>query len=341
LSNPAKENTGVQLALVGPGRWGRILVESVQDISSSVTFTHAVARSPEKAESWCHSQGIALCDDLQTLLDNPTIDGFVLATPHSQHESQIVQLASAGKDLFCEKPIALTHQGAKTVVKAVTDAGVIFAPGHNRRFLPAVAQMKEMIDSGELGRILHVEGNMSSHVGFGEVYSPDMWRVAPGESPAGGLAAAGIHIIDLMIHLLGPINSLVAQSDRLVHKIDHDDTTTMMFRFQNRATGSLATMTATARNFRLQIFGDQGWLELRGEDELTWSPVHGERKFWNYSPVSMERLQLEAFASALETRAVYPIPLNEVINGLAVFEGVQDSLDSDHWVKLDTEELPG
>ncbi|MFK7996566.1 MAG: Gfo/Idh/MocA family protein [Granulosicoccus sp.] len=324
----------VRLALVGPGRWGRILVKSVQGVSSSVSFTHALARSPAKAATWCKDNGITLSDDLNSLLGNPDIDGFVLATPHSQHESQVVQFARAGKDIFCEKPIALTHKGACSVVDTVTKAGVIFAPGHNRRFLPAVAQMKAMIRGGDIGRILHVEGNMSSHVGFGEIYTPDMWRVAPGESPAGGLAAAGIHIIDLMIHLLGPITSVVAQSDRLVHEIDHDDTTTMMFRFQNRATGCLATMTATARNFRLQVFGEHGWLELRGENELSWSPVNGTGKIWNHPPVSMERLQLEAFASSIKTRVVYPVSLNEVINGLAAFEGVLASLDSGRWAGL-------
>lgn len=324
----------VRLALVGPGRWGRILVRSVQGLSESLIFTHAVARSPAKSADWCRTNNIVLSHDLETVLVNSDVDGIVLATPHSQHETQILQVARAGKDLFCEKPIALTHDGAKRAVRAVRDAGIVFAPGHNRRFLPAVERMKAMVTSGELGRILHVEGNMSSHVGFGEVYTSDLWRVAPGESPAGGLAAAGIHIIDLMIHLLGPITSVFAQSDRLVHEIDHDDTTAMMFRFRNRATGVLSTMTATARVMRLQVFGEKGWLELRGETDLTWSSVNGEATVWHFPPVSMERLQLEAFAAAIKSRSVYPIPLNDVINGLAVFEGVSTSLESGHCANL-------
>jgi predicted dehydrogenase len=323
-----------RLALVGPGRWGRILVASVQGLSDRVMFTHAVARSPDKALSWSKENDIVLSDDLASVLKDPEVDGIVLATPHSQHERQIVQVAAAGKDVFCEKPIALTHRGAKTAVDAVRRADVIFAPGHNRRFLPAVARMKSMIRSGDLGRILHVEGNMSSHVGFGEVYTPEIWRVAPGESPAGGLAAAGIHVIDLMIHLLGPIGSVIAISNRLVHQIDHDDVTTMMFRFENDATGTLATMTATARNFRLQVFGEKGWLELRGENDLTWTPVVGTPQTWHHAEVSMERAQLEAFATSIKTRSVYPVPLDDVINGRATFEGILESLESQSWASL-------
>jgi len=316
----------IRLALVGPGRWGRILVESVQGHSDTVVFTHAVARTPSKAAQWCAAQGIELGDELSVALADPKIDGIVLATPHSQHEDQILQVAQAGKDLFCEKPVTLTRAGAETVLRAVTDAGIIFAPGHNRRFLPALACMKDMIADGALGQILHVEGNMSSHVGFGEVYTPDMWRVAPGESPAGGLAAAGIHVIDSMIHLLGPIASLFAQSDRLVNEIDHDDTTSMLLRFHHGATGYVATMTATARIFRIQVFGEKGWLELSGQNQLTWMPVDGVAEVWTYPEVSTEKLQLEAFADAIKSRSAFPVPPDEVINGIAVFEGVSASL---------------
>lgn len=324
----------MRLALVGPGRWGRILVGSVQGISETVTFTHAVARSPDKAAQWCAEQGILQCEGLEAALSDPQIDGIVLATPHSQHKAQIMQAAKAGKDLFCEKPVALTLADAKAALQAVHEAGIVFAAGHNRRFLPAVAHMKTMIADGDLGTILHIEGNMSSHVGFGEIYTPDMWRLAPGESPAGGLGAAGIHVIDTMIHLLGPITSVFAQSDRLVHTIDHDDVTSMLLRFDRGATGYVTTMTATAPIFRLQVFGDKGWLELRGAHDLGWKPVEGAQQDWRYPDISTERRQLEAFADAIRTRAAYPIPPEDIINGIAVFEGVSASLTSDMRIEI-------
>ena len=323
-----------RLALVGPGRWGRILAKSVQGISKSVIFTQAVARSPAKAAGWCAAQGIALSDDLPTVLSDPQIDGVVLATPHSQHKDQIIQVAQAGKDLFCEKPIALTLADAKTALQKVKNEGIVFAAGHNRRFLPAVERMKTMIMSGDLGTILHIEGNMSSHVGFGEIYTSDMWRVAPGESPAGGLAAAGIHVIDTMIHLLGPVTSVVAQSDRLVHQIDHDDITSMLLQFDSRATGYVTTMTATAPIFRMQVFGDRGWLELRGTNDLIWKSVEGKHQEWSFPNISTERKQLEAFAEAIQSRGAFPISIEDIINGIAVFEGVLASLRLDQRITL-------
>jgi len=322
----------IRLALIGPGRWGRILVEAVQRASDAVTFTTAVARSPSKAVDWSARWGLELTTDYQAVLSDPDIDGIVLATPHSQHAEQIRLAAQSGKAIFCEKPVTLSRESVERAMGAVQSAGVVFAAGHNRRFLPAIARMKTMVSAGDLGTILHIEGNMSGHVGAR--YTPDMWRVDPMESPAGGLAGSGIHVIDAMIHLLGPIVAVTAQSDRLVHSIELDDTTNMLFRFENRATGYLTAMTATAPIFRLQVFGDKGWLELRGETELTWTPVTGTSETLRFPPVSTERLQLEAFATAIRGNAPYPISIEDVITGVTVFEGVSTSLAKGARVQL-------
>jgi predicted dehydrogenase len=322
----------IRLAIVGPGRWGRVLTESIQGISETVRFTHAVARSPAKAAAWCAAQDIQLSDNFDAILANADLDGVVLTTPHSQHAEQIAAAAAAGKNIFCDKPVTLTRASAEIAMQAVRASGVVFAAGHNRRFLPAVSRMKTMIAGGDLGRILHVEGNMSGHVGTR--YTSDMWRVDPVESPAGGLAGSGIHVIDTMIHLLGPIAAVTAQSDRLVHQVELDDTTSMLFRFESRATGYLTAMTATMPIFRIQVFGEKGGLELRGETDLTWTPVEGVRKSWVFPSVSTERLQLEAFASAISSGTSYSISLDDVVNGVAAFEAVSTSVASGVWVNL-------
>jgi predicted dehydrogenase len=327
-----KEKAMIRLAIVGPGRWGRVLTESVQGISEAVRFTHAVARSPAKAAAWCAAQDIQLSHNFDAILANADLDGVVLTTPHSQHAEQIAVGAAAGKNIFCDKPVTLTRASAEIAMQAVRASGVVFAAGHNRRFLPAVSRMKTMIAGGDLGRILHVEGNMSGHVGTR--YTSDMWRVDPVESPSGGLAGSGIHVIDTMIHLLGPIAAVTAQSDRLVHQVELDDTTSMLFRFENRATGYLTAMTATMPIFRIQVFGEKGGLELRGETDLTWTPVEGVRKSWAFPSVSTERLQLEAFASAISSGTSYSISLDDVVNGVAAFEAVSTSVASGVWVNL-------
>jgi len=310
----------VNLAIAGVGRWGRVLVDAVQGNSESVRFTHAVARTPAKAEDYCQKQGLSLTDDLGSVLTNPDVHGIVLATPHSQHGGQIIAAAKAGKHVFCEKPVTLTKASCEAAMDAVAQAGVIFAAGHNRRFLPAMEQLKSMVTDGRLGTILHVEGNMSGHVG--NRYKPDMWRVDPSESPAGGMAGSGIHVIDAMIHLCGPISAVEAQSFRIINKVDMDDTTSTLFRFSAGCSGYLVALIATAPIFRIQIFGDKGWAELRGETALEFQPVEGIRQVWTFPAVSTELRQIEAFAAAISSGTAYPISATDVVSGVAAFEAV-------------------
>lgn len=310
----------INLAIIGLGRWSRVLVDAVQDRSETVRFTHGVARTPANAEAYALAKGIALAPSLDAVLADPAVDGVVLATPHSQHEAQVVAAAAAGKHVFCEKPFTLTAASAARAIDAVTRAGVVLAVGHNRRFLPAIERMHAMIGEGRLGRLLHVEGNMSAHVGAR--YREGMWRVDPTESPAGGMAGSGIHLIDAMIHLLGPITEVQAQSHRVVHDIPFDDTTNMLFRFASGATGYLVALTATAPTTRLQVFGDAGSLELRGRTVLEHVPVLGERTTWTFPEVDIERAELEAFAAAIAGGQPFRVPLDEVLAGIEVFEAV-------------------
>ncbi|MEM8665054.1 MAG: Gfo/Idh/MocA family oxidoreductase, partial [Pseudomonadota bacterium] len=296
----------------------------------TVRFTRGVARTPAKAEEYCAAHGIALTDAYGSVLADPEIDGVVLATPHSQHADQVVAAAAAGKHVFCEKPFTLTKADAERAIAATKAAGVVLALGHNRRFLPAVRKLKSLVDEGALGKIINIEGNMSGHVGGR--YRDGMWRVSATESPAGGMAGSGIHVIDTMIHLIGPIAEVSAQSFRLVHEFQLDDTTNMLFRFENGATGYLTAMTATAPTFRINVFGDKAAAELRGERMLTVHPIAGETITTEYGEFSTERAQLEAFADAIEGNAPYPVPLEDVLAGIGAFEAVPRSVTERGWV---------
>ena len=112
------------LAIVGIGRWGRVLVDSVVGQSDTAKFTHGVARTPEKAAEYCEKNGITLLPSLDAALADPAVDGVVLATPHSQHAEQIKAAAKAGKAVFCEKPVDMSADRIEGVLEVVETAGV-------------------------------------------------------------------------------------------------------------------------------------------------------------------------------------------------------------------------
>lgn len=315
-------------AVVGLGRWGQRLVEALSSpLSEVLRFTHAVVRTPGTASEFCAKHGLGVADRLDAVLAERSISAIVLATPHSQHADQVMRAARAGKHVFVEKPFTLDVESARAAAEACREAGVVLALGHNRRFLPAMTTMKEIIDSGALGEILHAEGAFSGNFGLG--YLPGMWRATQAESPAGGMTAMGIHIIDAFIHLVGPIASVRCESHRKVLSVDLDDTTSAFMRFKSGATAYLSTLTATGRLVRVQVFGTQGWLHLLDHHILERCDVNGKVTRSEFPRVDSERLELEAFGHAIARRQPYKVSIDEAVHGVAVMQAAFRSAQQD------------
>ena len=190
----------INAAIVGLGRWGELLVSSV-DESDIIRFTAAVTRTPAKAETFCAERNMKLSDQLDNVLNDDSIDAVVIATPHSQHFDQLMAAAKAGKHVYCEKPWTLNAAEGQTALDAFAKAGLKVAIGHNRRFAPNSMAMKEVLESGSLGAPIHVDGHFNSNLAPAE----GLWRDNRTESPAGGMTSMGIHALDMFINLFGRI----------------------------------------------------------------------------------------------------------------------------------------
>ena len=333
----------IRAAIVGLGWWGKTLVEAVQGTSDAIQFVAATSRTrTPDYEAFAAAQGLRFADDYAALLADPAVDAVVLATPHSQHAAQVIAAAGAGKHVFCEKPFALHRAEAAAAVAATRQAGVTLGLGYNRRFHPEMTALRERIRSGALGTVLHVEATMTFPNAL--ALKADAWRAQRDETPAGGLTPMGVHAIDGMIDLCGPIATVYCQSFRRVVAVDADDTTSMLFRMQAGMSGYLGTMTATGPGFSFQVFGSAGWVRLEGmthvagassEERRTrlfgtckFQPAKGPAETWAAASLDVTRASLEAFAAAAQGGAPYPIPLDEMVHGVAVTEAVVRSAAS-------------
>ena len=310
----------LKAGIVGMGRWGRTLVESVQgQQGAGIGFVAGATGTPDKARDWAQAQGITLHGSFAALLADSRLEAVVLATPHGQHAEQVIAAAAAGKHVFVEKPFTLTKASAEAAVAACEKAGVVLALGHNRRFLPAVLEMKTMLAAGRLGRLLHVEGHFSGPGAAG--YTPGMWRADRAESPLGGMGGMGIHMIDMIINLAGRFRAVTVASKALV-STTIDDTTAMLGELESGATVGFATLSLTAPYRRVALFGSKGMLELVGHERLTFIPVEGEGFVKEHPKTDIEAAELTAFATAVAGGAPYPLPVEEAIHGVAVFEAM-------------------
>jgi predicted dehydrogenase len=321
----------LNVAIAGYGNWGRKLVAAVQGRSELLRFSAIVTRDPAALADEARALGALAVGSLDAALARADVEAVVLATPHSLHAGQVAACARAGKPVFVEKPFALTARTAAEAL-AACPPGMVVAAGHNRRFLPAVQALKAAVEAGDMGRLLCIEGNFSGNVAGR--YKAGQWRASQTESPAGGLAGAGIHTIDLMIHLAGPISGVAAQSARRALEIEIDDTTSALFAFAGGAQGTLVSVMASAPDFRLKLFGTRASAELRGERLLRLHPVGGEAEEREFPEVSTERAELEAFARAVRGGPAYPVSRDDILNGVAAFEAVSRAAAARAWVDL-------
>jgi predicted dehydrogenase len=323
----------LKAAIYGLGRWGNRLTDAVR-ASSEIRIVKGVSRDPARHAEYSAKYGIPVVASYDEVLADPQVDAVVLATPHSMHHAQIVQAARAGKHIYVEKPFTLTRASAEEAVAACRAAGVTLTVGFNRRHAPAFVEMLRRIRAGEIGEVLHVEGQFSGPTGYN--LKAGNWRSTRSEAPGGGMTARGIHTLDAMIQIAGLVNEVYAHSGRrkLPAGIDIDDTTSMLLKFAGGATGYLATIFVTGELWRVHAFGSKGWLEMRGDTELVSCAIDGKPERLALAAVDKEQLTLEAFAAGVAAKKAFVVPPEQVINGIAVLEAIVTSSGSGKPVRI-------
>lgn len=322
----------IRAGIAGLGWWGQNLVNSVQGKSTAISFTAGAVRHPDKVAEFAGEKGLVLYDSLDAMLADADIDAVVLATPHSTHADQMVAAAAAGKHIYSEKPFTMSKAEAERAIAAANEAGVQVVVGHNRRFHPAMFELRSRLATGALGTPLHVEATESVPAGI--MLPPDNWRFNRAEWPAGGMTPMGIHLIDGMVDLFGTVSSVYCQSVNRVVDADIDDTTSVLLQFENGMTGYIAVMVAARPNLRFSVHGTEAQFTMspRSYNKVEIQPFEGEPEYMDFGDYNIEGdalgEELEAFAEAVEGRGIYPIPQDQIIHVVAVLEAVIKSAET-------------
>jgi predicted dehydrogenase len=211
-----------------------------------------------------------------------------------------------------------------------------------------MTKLRQQIDSGELGIILHVEATMTFPNAL--ALKADAWRASKEETPCGGLTPMGVHAVDGMIDLCGPISEVYCQSFRRAVQIEADDTTSILFRMKEGMSGYLGTMTATGGGFSFQVYGSKGYVRLEGMTHVAgapsderrtrlfgkciFKPIAGPAVVWEAERLDVTKVTLEAFARAAAGKETFLIPLDEMVHGAAVTEAIIKSAETHKIVKI-------
>lgn len=314
----------IRIAIAGLGRWGRSLVLASLD-HERFKIVQAVEPDINGARDFCAEHQLDLTVKLDDVLADPTIDAVLLATPHSLHPTQVVACAAVHKQVFCEKPLALSGSDAVRMFEACRTAGVTLAVGHSRRFWPSMCALREIIASRKLGTILHVEGHNSNENSKSILAG---WRLSPIESPGGGLTGAGLHILDAFVSMLGPVGRVYARLNAVEQGPPPLDTVVMTLDFVNGVTGTLATVRTTPFYWRVHVFGTHGSAEVLDEVTMILRTAGNEPKRITYPTINVLRAELEAFADAIDGKHSFPVPEADVLATLSAFEAALRSMAS-------------
>ena len=190
-----------QIALVGCGYWGKNLCRNFYGLGALTSVMDATENGQATARSLAPNAIIS--DNFDDILGDDQIQGIALATPAETHADLAIQAMQSGKDVFVEKPMALSINDAEEMQKVANETGRVLMVGHLLEYHPAVLKLRELINSGELGKINYIYSN---RLNFGKVRTEEnvLWSFAPhdvavilrlwGQSPIEVSASGGAYL---------------------------------------------------------------------------------------------------------------------------------------------------
>jgi predicted dehydrogenase len=323
----------IRIGIIGLGWWGKQIVTCLAD-SPRFKVVAGCDIDTAMAEPFAAAHAFDLIEDYTDLIKKPDIDAVAVVTPHALHEEMALAALAAGKQVFCEKPLALTGTSAERILAASQKAGRVLGIGHERRYEPAMDEMRRLTTSGALGRILHMDANVS-HNNFRKV-DPSNWRRDPKHAPAGAWTALGIHLGDMFVSLAGKPTRVSARTASQIFHPPAEDFVSAAIDFANGARGQITCLSTPPFYARFTLICDQGWVEVQEGGNVDQgalsSFVHcrpdGTRETRAYGPVNTVRMNFEAWADAVEGRAPYRFTAAELFDNIRILDAVTRSAAS-------------
>jgi predicted dehydrogenase len=230
-----------------PIRWGIVGCGDVCEVKSGPGFYKApdsklvavMRRDGAKAKDFARRHNVPKWyDDAAKLIHDSEIDSVYIATPPKQHEEFTAAIAKAGKPVFVEKPMGRNHIECLHMIEACKAAKVPLFVAFYRRAQPRFQQVKQLIDSGTLGKINAVSVHLSAKMLPLKPGEKPGWRFDADLNGAGPFMDLACHTLDLLDYFLGPISEVHGFADSQTQAAPVEDIVTSTFRFNSGVLGT-------------------------------------------------------------------------------------------------------
>ena len=256
-----------RIALIGLGMAVTPHAKSLVDLADRVEVAYAFSPSESRRKAFATKFPFRLCDRLDTILADRSVDAVEILTPPNTHLDLVRRCAAAGKHILLEKPLEVSTERAVALVDAAGNAGVTLGVMLQHRFRPAALKLRAMLAAGELGRI--VGCSTVIRLWRPQSYYDVEGRGTKARDGGGVLITQGIHTLDLTLSLAGPIAEVTGYATTSsVHRMETEDLVAAAVRYANGALGTIDATTAAYPGFpeRIEIIGEAATASLVGSD---------------------------------------------------------------------------
>ena len=267
----------MHIGLVGAGNISDTHLRAAQSLPG-VRVSAVYSPTIEKARRLAEPAGATAYDTLDGFLGHSPLDIVAIGSPSGMHAEQAIAAAERGLHVLVEKPLDISTARIDAVIAAADRRNVRIGVFFQDRLKPDIARVKQMIDDGRLGAPVMASGRVKWHRSA-EYYAGSRWRGTRALDGGGALMNQGIHTVDLLQWLFGPVVSVSAAVATRVHSIEVEDTAAAVLSFRNGAIGVLESATSVFPGYarRLELTGSEGTLIVE-QDALVAADLRSGRE---------------------------------------------------------------
>jgi predicted dehydrogenase len=335
------QGEGTTLSPVERVRWGIIGVGNVTERKSGPGFRQAerselvavMRRNGDLAADYARRNNVPRWyTDADELINDPQVDAVYVATPPDSHRDYVLRVAQAGKPVYVEKPMARTALECEEMISACDEAGVGLFVAYYRRAMPRFATVKELLDSGRIGRLRSVSIRNERP---GQTGDDGGWRVDPEISGGGHFVDLGSHTLDLLDWLLGPVTQATGVATNRGGRYRAEDLVTGTFSFRSGVEGvGVWNYDAFRHRDQVEITGTAGALSFScfADEPLRLITGGREEQIEAPYPQTVQLPLIQAVVDALTGRGESPSNGHSAVRTARVIDGLLSTYRDQHGI---------
>lgn len=274
----------VGIGIIGTGSIVNAYVKCINELETA-QLVALYTKSADRVEEAEKHFGAPVFDDIEKLLALPEIQLICVCNESGNHGIAIKKSSEAGKHVLSEKPLEVTPEKIDEVIDSCKKNNIILGCVLQNRCSEDYQIVEKNVREGKLGKLLM--GN--AHINWyrnKEYYSKNPWRGTKKYDGGAAFMNQGIHTVDLLLNLMGPVKSVFGNMKTMVHDIEGEDVGMGILNFDNGAMGTITAGTALFPGYpeRLEIYGEKGSILMEGGKIVQWnvqdvpSPIFIENK---------------------------------------------------------------